>query len=78
MFIGAEHIKESHLFQRCLTSKVGLRLQDIVSADLCVVVQSPSRVRLFVTPWTAGCQASLSFTISQFAQIHFHWVDDAI
>ena len=30
-----------------------------------VVVQSPSRVRLFVTPWTAACKASLSLTISQ-------------
>ena len=30
-----------------------------------VVVQSPSRVRLFVTPWTAAHQVSLSFTISQ-------------
>ena len=29
------------------------------------VVQSLSRVRLFVTPWTAARQASLSFTISQ-------------
>ena len=29
------------------------------------VVQSPSRVRLFVTPWTAASQASLSLTISQ-------------
>ena len=29
-----------------------------------VVVQSPSHVRLFVTTWTAACQASLSFTIS--------------
>ena len=29
------------------------------------VVQSLSRVRLFVTPWTAEHQASLSFTISQ-------------
>ena len=28
------------------------------------VVQSLSRVRLFVTPWTTACQASLSFTIS--------------
>ena len=28
-------------------------------------VQSLSRVRLFVTPWTAACQASLSFTNSQ-------------
>ena len=30
-----------------------------------VVVLSPSRVRLFVTPWTAAHQASLSLTISQ-------------
>ena len=32
---------------------------------LLVVVQSPSHVRLLETPWTAACQASLSFTISQ-------------
>ena len=31
---------------------------------IVAVVQSPSCVRLFVTPWTAACQASLSFTIS--------------
>ena len=30
-----------------------------------VVVQSLSHVWLFATPWTAACQASLSFTISQ-------------
>ena len=30
-----------------------------------VVVRSRSRVRLFVTPWTAACQASLSITNSQ-------------
>ena len=28
-------------------------------------VQLLSCVRLFVTPWTAACQASLSFTISR-------------
>ena len=28
-----------------------------------VVVQSLSHVQLSVTPWTAACQASLSFTI---------------
>ena len=28
------------------------------------IVQSPSRVQLFVTPWTAACQVSLSLTIS--------------
>ena len=30
-----------------------------------LVVQSLSHVRLFVTPWTAAHQASLSFTVSQ-------------
>ena len=30
-----------------------------------IVVQSLSRVWLFVTPWTAACKASLSFTVSQ-------------
>ena len=30
-----------------------------------VVVQSLSHVQLFAIPWTAACQASLSFTISQ-------------
>ena len=29
-----------------------------------VVVQSLGRVQLFVTPWPAACQASLSFSIS--------------
>ena len=28
------------------------------------IVQSLSRIRLFLTPWTAACQASLSFTNS--------------
>ena len=33
---------------------------------------------LWPTPWTAAHQASLSFTISQFAQTHVHWVGDII
>ena len=37
----------------------------MVSKPFVVVVQSPSHVRLFVTPWTAAHQASLSLTISQ-------------
>ena len=37
-----------------------------------------SHVRLFVTPWTAACQASLSITNSQFTQTQLHWVGDAI
>ena len=35
-----------------------------------VVLQSLSHVRLFATPQTAACQASLFFTISQSAQTH--------
>ena len=30
-----------------------------------IVVQLPSRVQIFVTPWTAACQAFLCFTISR-------------
>ena len=40
--------------------------QDIhVFKSAVVVVQSLSHVQLFLTPWTAAPQASLSFTISQ-------------
>ena len=35
------------------------------------VVQSLSRVRLFVTPWTVACQASLSFTIPWSLDLRF-------
>ena len=42
-----------------------------------VLVQSPSRVWLFATPWTAARQASLSFTILlEFAQTRVHWEDE--
>ena len=34
-------------------------------AWIYIVVQSPSHVQLFATPWTAICQAFLSLTISQ-------------
>ena len=37
-----------------------------------VAVQLLSHVQLFMTPWTAACQASISFTISQSAQTHIH------
>ena len=43
-----------------------------------VVVQSLNPSWLFATPWTAARQAPLPFTISEFAQIHVHWVRDAI
>ena len=34
-------------------------------AEVIIVVQSLSHVWFFVTPWTAACHASLSFTISR-------------
>ena len=37
----------------------------MVKGNLSVSVQSLSRVRFFVTPWTIACQASLSVTSSQ-------------
>ena len=43
-----------------------------------VVVQSLSRIRLFVTPWTAARQASLSITNPEFTQTHVHLVSVAI
>ena len=45
---------------------------------LFVVVQLLSPVWLFATPLTAACQNSLSFTVSQFAETHIHWVSEAI
>ena len=38
---------------------------------IAAVVLSPGHVRLFVTPWTAARQASLSLTISQSLPISF-------
>ena len=37
----------------------------LVCLPLLLVVESVSHVRLFVTPWTAACQASLAITNSQ-------------
>ena len=41
-------------------------------------VRSPSHVRLLAIPWTAAHQASLSLTISEFAQVHVHLISDAL
>ena len=36
----------------------------VLDAGALIPVQSLSRVQLLVTPWTAACQASMSFTLS--------------
>ena len=51
---------------RQIDNELGLYINDSGSLRIkFVVVQSLSCLRLFVTPWTAAHQASLSFTISQ-------------
>ena len=35
-----------------------------IHIDVCLLVQLLSHVQLFMTPWTAACQASLSITNS--------------
>ena len=52
------------------SSKAGSQTQVLVrtltlTTQLCDIVQSLSHVWFFATPWTAACQASLSFTISR-------------
>ena len=53
---------------RCCNLKLELTIFDSMTRHIhavtinIVVVQSLSRVRCFVTPWTAARQASLSFT----------------
>ena len=53
-------------FWKILTwGKIAYKYSSTPCAMTIVVVQSLSRVWLFATPWTAACQASLSFTISR-------------
>ena len=42
---------------------------DIENDEHNVVAQSVSRVQLFVTPWTAACQVSLSFISQSFLKL---------
>ena len=46
--------------------------------DTPAVVQLLSLVHLFPTPWTAACQASLSFTISQVCSNSCQWYQPTI
>ena len=49
---------------RFCASKSKARVGSLIREPVSQSVQSLSCVRLFVTPWTAACQASLSFTNS--------------
>ena len=55
---------------QCLQRESGQNMLCLLRESTCIIhmcslfssVQSPSCVQLFVTPWTAACQASLSIT----------------
>ena len=55
------------MFCSCNISSFFFLKKTIYPAQLgiVVIVQSLSHIQLFATPWTAACQASLSFTVSQ-------------
>ena len=68
--MGQCSVQGSLLGSWCLEGPVSVRLLPLPSSASSafpsqVVVQSFSRVWLFVTPWTTARQASLSFTISR-------------
>ena len=70
------------LFALELLSKALLRQlifrRNYLRTPFVVVVQLLSPVWLFLTPWTAAHQAQRSHYLPEFAQIHIHWVIDAI
>ena len=64
-----QRIFQTHGSSPCLFTSPGLQADSLslvpFGKHTFVFVQSLSCVWLFVTPWTAACQASLSFTISR-------------
>ena len=52
------------------------RFISTIFLDSISSVQSPSRVRLFATPWTAGFP--VHHHLPEFTQTHVHWIGDTI
>ena len=69
-----------HIIEILKSYKSGFLLTSmpLMLGYIVVAVESLSRVWLFATPWTEARQASLSFTLPEFAQIRAHWAGDAI
>ena len=58
------HKKLKSSFSICFAGALIEAAHSPVSESCCSVAQSLSRIRLFMIPWTAAHQASLTFTIS--------------
>ena len=67
--------QENECSNRCNRELENIKKNQTELKSTIVIVQLLSCFWLFVTPWTAAHQASLSLTVSQ---THVHWVDDAI
>ena len=75
---GRWNRKNVHLSQTNLISSTSCAASiSVILVPFVVVVQSLSRVWLFVTPGTAACQASLSFAVSQ-SLLKLMFIGDAI
>ena len=64
-FLHLQHIYNKHSINVCFDRILKMYFLVLQSSLLVLDDQSPSCVRLFVAPWTAACQASLSLTISR-------------
>ena len=62
---AVQSIIQKSNFVHLLGEHSGYLREDSYYLSFVFVVQSLSCVQLFATPWTAACQASLCFTISQ-------------
>ena len=60
-------MKQEYSFQQIILRHLGFHMKknELVPLPQFSSVQSLRRVQLFVTPWTAACQTSLSITNSQ-------------
>ena len=61
---GILFISYIFFYIKCISLCLSLFKESLLLCTFHTVVHSLSRVRLFVTPWAAARQASLSFTVS--------------
>jgi len=64
-YVASELTRGGYKYEMGVTAKCGWVKTTWITVLMLVVVELLSPVWLFVTPWTAACQNSLSFTISQ-------------
>ena len=78
-FIYVDYVVTSGKFSEMILGFLLVNQPSINRALQFSSVQSLSCVQLFVTPWTAACQASLSITNSQsLLRLHVHRLSYAI